>query len=90
MQVARKVVILARECGMNVELSDVPIKSLVPDALANWQPKEGEVLADAFVREMVLTFIVCVCVCVCVCVRLALLVCVLCVCCVGVCECVYV
>jgi len=24
----------------------------VPDALANWQPKEGEVLADAFVREM--------------------------------------
>jgi len=64
MQVARKVVILARECGMRLELSDVPIKSLVPDALANWQPKEGEVLADAFVREMVLTFIVCVCVCV--------------------------
>ena len=27
--VARKVVIIARECGMNVELSDVPIKSLV-------------------------------------------------------------
>jgi hypothetical protein len=26
-----------------VELSDVPIKSLVPDALANWKPKEGEV-----------------------------------------------
>jgi len=50
--VARKVVILARECGLEVELSDVPIKSLVPDALANWSPKEGEVLADAFVREM--------------------------------------
>lgn len=45
-------VILARECGLEVELSDVPIKSLVPDALANWSPKEGEVLADAFVREM--------------------------------------
>ena len=27
--VARKVVIIARECGMNVELGDVPIKSLV-------------------------------------------------------------
>lgn len=50
--VARKVVILARECGLNVELSDVPIKSLVPDALADWKPKDGEVLADAFVKEM--------------------------------------
>jgi len=50
--VARKVVILARECGMKVELSDVPIKSLVPDALSDWQPKEGEVMADAFVKEM--------------------------------------
>lgn len=50
--VARKVVILARECGVEVELDDVPIKSLVPDALENWKPKDGEVLADAFVKEM--------------------------------------
>ncbi len=33
MDVARKVVILAREIGMTVELSDVKLTSLVPDAL---------------------------------------------------------
>ena len=43
--VARKVVILARECGLDIELSDISIKSLVPDALAKWKPKDGEVLA---------------------------------------------
>lgn len=31
--VARKVVILAREIGMNVELDEVPVKSLVPEEL---------------------------------------------------------
>lgn len=50
--VARKVCILARECGMKVELSDIPIKSLVPDALKDWKPKEGENMRDAFVKEM--------------------------------------
>lgn len=35
MDVARKVVILAREIGLNVELSDVPVKSLVPDELVD-------------------------------------------------------
>lgn len=30
---ARKVAILARECGMAVELGDVPVESLVPEPL---------------------------------------------------------
>jgi len=52
LDVARKVCILARECGMKVELSDIPIKSLVPDALKDWKPAAGENMRDAFAREM--------------------------------------
>ena len=33
--VARKVVILARECGLDLELSDIPVQSLVPAELEN-------------------------------------------------------
>lgn len=33
MDVARKVVVLARECGMQVELNDLEIESLVPKDL---------------------------------------------------------
>ena len=50
--VARKVTILARQCGIDVALDDVPVESLVPEALKDWSPKEGQVLADAFVSEM--------------------------------------
>jgi len=43
--VQRKCVIVARECGLDIGMDDVPVESLVPEALANWQPKEGENLA---------------------------------------------
>lgn len=50
--VARKVTILARQCGIDVALEDVPVESLVPEPLRNWSPEEGQVLADAFISEM--------------------------------------
>jgi aspartokinase/homoserine dehydrogenase 1 len=50
--VQRKVTILARETGMKVELGDVPVKSLVPAALQDWQPPAGENLGEAFVKEL--------------------------------------
>jgi len=50
--VQRKVTILSREIGMNIELDDVPVKSLVPDALQNWSPPAGATLADAFIKEI--------------------------------------
>ena len=50
--VARKVTILARACGVEVDLDDVPVSSLVPSALEDWMPAEGEVMADAFIEQM--------------------------------------
>mmetsp|Transcript_20433 Transcript_20433/g.33851 ORF Transcript_20433/g.33851 Transcript_20433/m.33851 type:complete len:408 (+) Transcript_20433:71-1294(+) len=50
--VARKVTILARQCGIDIALEDVPVESLVPEPLQKWSPKEGQVLADAFISEM--------------------------------------
>merc|ERR1719428_201358 len=50
--VQRKCVIVARECGLDLNLEDVPVESLVPDALTNWKPAAGQDLAKAFVEEL--------------------------------------
>jgi len=44
--VARKVIILARESGLTLELSDIPLKSLVPEALASCSS------ADEFMQKL--------------------------------------
>jgi len=50
--VQRKCVIVARECGLDINMEDVPVESLVPDALTDWKPAEGQNLAQAFVEEL--------------------------------------
>jgi len=50
--VQRKVTIIARELGLKLELDDVPVESLVPEKLRNWEPPAGAVLADAFIDEL--------------------------------------
>jgi aspartokinase/homoserine dehydrogenase 1 len=50
--VQRKCVIAARECGLEVEMSDVPVESLVPEPLQNWQPPEGQKLGAAFAEAL--------------------------------------
>merc|ERR1712144_203440 len=48
----RKCVIVARECGLDINMEDVPVESLVPAALTDWKPPEGKNLAKAFVEEL--------------------------------------
>merc|ERR1719399_1165752 len=50
--VQRKCVIVARECGLDINMEDVPVESLVPEALNDWKPAEGQNLAKAFVEEL--------------------------------------
>jgi len=50
--VQRKCLIVARECGLNINMEDVPVESLVPEALTDWKPPEGANLAKAFVEEL--------------------------------------
>ncbi|XP_071731495.1 bifunctional aspartokinase/homoserine dehydrogenase, chloroplastic-like [Rutidosis leptorrhynchoides] len=44
--VARKVIILARECGLKLELSDIPVQSLVPD------PLKDTASVDEFMQQL--------------------------------------
>jgi len=46
MDVARKVIILARECGLQLELSDIKVKSLVPE------PLQGLDSVDEFMSQL--------------------------------------
>lgn len=55
LDVQRKTVILARDCGIDCELSDVPVESLVPDELQQWEPSEAERsagLAKVFIQKL--------------------------------------
>lgn len=51
--VQRKVTILAREMGLKLELDDVPVVSLVPEKLRDWQPPAGANVGDAFLEQLV-------------------------------------
>lgn len=37
---------------MEINMEDVPVESLVPEALRDWTPPEGAVMADAFIEAL--------------------------------------
>jgi aspartokinase/homoserine dehydrogenase 1 len=42
LDVRRKVVVLARELGLRIEVDDVPCDSLIPESLSDWAPDSSE------------------------------------------------
>lgn len=52
LDVQRKVVILAREAGLELNLEDVQVESLVPEPLQAWTPPSGEDVGMAFIKEL--------------------------------------
>lgn len=53
--VQRKALILARECGLQLEMKDIPVESLVPAPLESWEPTAEEKasgLANAFIAKL--------------------------------------
>jgi len=50
--VRRKVVVLARELGLRIELDDVPTDSLLPEGLSEWEPDTTEG-APSIVQQLV-------------------------------------
>lgn len=58
LDMARKVVTLARECGLEIELDDVPVDNLVPEALRAISSVDAYLAAlpDVRIRQLSTSF----------------------------------